>query len=151
MLNQILKTGGSQIISQLGKNFGMDATQSNQVLDVAGSTLKDGLLKEVTSGNLDGILSLVNGQSSSAASALSSQLTQSMVGGLMDKVGIKNDLAKKVASFVIPMIIQQFVNKKPSGGYQSDNLMDLIKGSAADTLKDKASDLLKGGLGKLFK
>ena len=151
MLEQVLKSAGAEIVSQLGSKFGLDASKGKGVMNVAGDTIKEGLLSEVTSGKLDGVLSLLNGKTSAAGSTLTNKLTSSMVGGLIEKIGLKGDVAKSVATFVIPLIIQQFTKKKPTGGFDSGSLMDMITGSATNSLKDKASDLLKGGFGKLFK
>jgi hypothetical protein len=151
MLDSILKSGGAELVAQLGKKFNLDAVQGGKVIDVAKDTLQKNLLSEVTSGNFDGVLSMLNGSSSGAGSALTGKLTDSLVSGLMSKVGIKNELAKNVAQFIIPFVMQKLSGQKPAGGFTQGNIMDMIQGAAAGSIKDKAADLLKGGLGKLFK
>ena len=151
MLDSILKEGGSELLSQLSGKFNIDSAQGSKVLGVATDSLKGDLLQEVTSGNISGILSLFNGQSTSASTALTGKLTSSLAGNLLEKVGIKNEIALKVAQFIIPFVIEKISNKKPSGGFSADSVTDLLKGSVGDVLKNKAGDLLKGGLGGLFK
>jgi hypothetical protein len=151
MLEELLKSGGKELISQLGSQFNLDASQANQVAEVSSETIKNELFDEAKSGNFDGILSLFNGSTSSAGSALSGKLTNSLVGSLLSKVGLKNEMAQKVATFVIPFILQKISGNKPSGGFSAGDLTSLLGGSTTDILKDKASNLLKGGLGGLFK
>lgn len=151
MLDQLLKSGGAELISQLGAKFNVDSSLGGKILDVSSDTLQKGFTNEVTSGNLDGILSLLNGKSNPAAGALSGRLNQLLVGGLLAKVGLKNETAQQVAQFVLSFVLDKFAKQKPTGGFDTSSITDMFKGSAADLLKDKASDLLKGGLGGLFK
>jgi hypothetical protein len=151
MLEQILKSGGSELLSQLGSKFNIDKSVGSKILDVSGDTLKSGLGKEVLSGNFDGILALLNGKGGSAASALSGSLTKSLVGNLLDKVGLKNEMAQQVATMVVSFVVDSFAKKQPKGGFSVESLTEMFKSSAGDMLKNKASDLLKGGLGGLFK
>jgi len=145
-----MKEGGSELLSQLAGKFNFDDDKGSEVLNVTTDSLQGDLLSEVTSGNLSGILSLFNGESTGAASSLTDKLTGSLAQNLLNKVGIKNEIAIKVAQFVIPFIIEKISQKKPAGGYTSGGITDMLKGAIGDNLQDKAADLLKGGLGKLF-
>ncbi|PZX16848.1 hypothetical protein LX69_01662 [Breznakibacter xylanolyticus] len=151
MLSSILKGGGSELLSQLTNGFNLNADQGGKVLDVAADSLQSGVMGELKSGNLSAVLSLFNGDNSSASGGLADKLTSSLSGSLLEKVGLKNETALKVAQFIIPYVLKQINSKKPSGGFSADNLTGLLTGSVGDQLKDKASDLLKGGLGGLFK
>ncbi|MFT3740775.1 MAG: hypothetical protein QM786_18650 [Breznakibacter sp.] len=151
MLEKILKSGGAELISQLGAKFNVDGALGSKILDVSSDTLQKGFTDEVVSGNFDGILSLFNGTGNSAASALSGRLTQSLVGNLLSKVGLKNETALQVAQFVVQFVADKFTKQKPAGGFDASSITDMFKGAAGNLLKDKASDLLKGGLGGLFK
>jgi len=151
MLDELLKSGGSELISQLGSKFNLNSTQGNKVVDVTTDVLKKGITKEVTSGNFDGILSLLNGKSSSAGSALTNSLTESLVAGFISKVGLSKEVSGTIAKFVIPFLMSKLAKNKPSGGFNAASLMSIVQGSAGDAIKGKAEDLLKGGLGNLFK
>ncbi len=151
MLEQILKSGGAEILSQLGSKFNIDKAVGGKILDVSGSSLKKGLGDQVMSGNIGGLLDLLNGKGGSAASSLTNTLTKSLVGDLLAKVGIKSELAQQVAPFIVSSVVNAFGKDKPKGGFNADSLTEMFKGSAGDMLKNKASDLLKGGLGGLFK
>lgn len=150
MIERLLKSGGSELIAQLGAKFGLDNSVAQKVTDVSAQTLQDGFLSEITAGNFDGILSLVNGKSSSAANALNGSLTDSLVSGLLNKVGLKNDMAVKIAQMVIPYVLKLIKGQKTSGDFDASDLTGMFKGAAGDMLKDKASNLLKGGLDGLF-
>ena len=138
-------------MSQLGRKFNLISTQGNKVVDVTTDVLKKGITKEVTSGNFDGILSLLNGKSSSAGSALTNSLTESLVAGFISKVGLSKEVSGTIAKFVIPFLMSKLAKNKPAGGFNAASLMQMVQGSAGDAIKDKAGDLLKGGLGNLFK
>jgi len=151
MLDQILKSGGSELISQLGSKFNLNPSQGLKVADVTTDVLKKGITNEVTSGNFDGILSLLNGKSSSAGNAITNSLTESLVAGFISKVGLSKEISGTIAKFVIPFVVSKLSKNKPSGGFNASNLIEMFQGSAGDAIKDKAGDLLKGGLGNLFK
>jgi len=151
MLEELIKSGGSELMSQLGSKFNLNSTQGNKVVDVTTDVLKKGITKEVTSGNFDGILSLLNGKSSSAGSALTNSLTESLVAGFISKVGLSKEVSGTIAKFVIPFLMSKLAKNKPAGGFNAASLMQMVQGSAGDAIKDKAGDLLKGGLGNLFK
>lgn len=146
-----MKSGGAELLSQLGSKFNVDKAVGSKILDVSGSSLKKGLGDQVMSGNIGGILDLLNGKGGSAANSLTSTLTKSLVGDLLSKVGLKNEMAQQVAPFVVSFVTNAFNKDKPKGGFSADSLTDMFKASATDMLKNKASDLLKGGLGGLFK
>ncbi len=151
MLDNLLKEGAPELLSSLANKFNLSSAQAGNALDVTTETLQGDLLNEAKSGNVDGILSLFNGQSSSATSSLTGKLTNSLAKNLLSKVGISNEIAVKVSEFIIPFVIERISNKKPSGGFTSESIIDLFKGSLGSQIQDKASDLLKGGLGGLFK
>lgn len=150
MIESLLKSGGAELVAQLGSKFGLDDSVAQKVTDVSAQTLQDGFLSEITSGNFDGILSLLNGKSSPAASALTGNLTDSLVSGLLSKVGLKSDVAVKIAQLVIPYVVKLIQGNKTGGDFDASDLTGMFKGAAGDMLKDKAADLLKGGLGGLF-
>lgn len=151
MLNNLLKEGAPELLSLLGSKFNLTSTQAGSALDVSAETLQGDLLNEAKSGNIDGILSLFNGQSSSAASSLTGKLTNSLTNNLLSKIGISNEIAVKLSEFIIPFVLERIGKKKPSEGFTSESIIDLFKGSLGSQIQDKASDLLKGGLGGLFK
>jgi hypothetical protein len=145
-----MKEGGAELLSQLAGKFNLDADKGTEVLNTTTDSLQSDLLGEVTSGNFSGILALFNGESTGAASSLSDKFTGSLAQNLLNKVGIKNEIAIKVAQFIIPFIVEKISQKKPSGGFTASSITDMLKGSVGENLQDKAADLLKGGLGKLF-
>jgi len=151
MLEKLLKGSGAELISQLGNQFNLDPSQAKKAADVSTETIKNGVLGEIKSGNFDGILSLLNGNLSTSGNALTNKLTNSLMGGLMAKVGLKGDIAQRVASFVVPFLIQKVSGNRPSGGFTAANLQSVLGDSTTHIIKDKAAGLLKGRLGGMFK
>ncbi len=144
MLEQLLKSGGSELISQFGSKFKLNSDQGQKVADVTTDVLKKGITNEVTSGKFDGILSLLNGTSSSAGNALTSSLTESLVSSFISKVGLSKEMSATIAKFVIPFIMSKLSKNKPSGGFDASSLMEMFQGSAGDAIKNKAKDMLGG-------
>ncbi len=159
MLDQLLNAAKSQIGDVLSKND-VSLDKADDIASLSGEAVKEEVLSQATSGNLDGIMNLFSGkasadQSNPIVAGITSTLTDKVVSGL----GLESGTAKSIATTVIPMVVKMISSKFQSGDAPNtkEGLMDSLgmdSGSILDQAKgmlgDKAKDMLGGGLGKLF-
>ncbi len=150
MIDAIVKNIGPELVSKLTGDFGLQPEQVAQTAETTKTSLKDGLTKELSKGNVDGLLSLFNQGSQAAGNDVFQNLFNNLVGDYVKKLGVSKEMANKVAGFVLPLIMDKIANKTGGNTGKAD-LVKIIGGEAGNLLKDKAGGLLKGGLGNLFK
>jgi len=150
MIQDILKNLSPELINGLTQQVGLNSNQANQALATTKDTLISSLGKEVTSGNFDGILNMLNKGSNASKSTLFDSIAGNLTKNYISKMGLSPQIAGMVSSFVLPKIISTLSSSK-SGGFNQADLIKMIGQSAGGSLGDKASSILKGGLGNLFK
>jgi len=150
MLQEIIGEVSTQLMSGLKEKVGLDPDQAKQALDLSKDSLVSSISREAISGNLDGILDMVN----MGASANQSPVFQNLLGGLdkdlISKMGASPEIAGKISRVVLPVIIKAISDYK-EGNLDISDLTKMIGGGLGDSLRGKTGDLLKGGLGNFFK
>ncbi|MFD2201098.1 DUF937 domain-containing protein [Shivajiella indica] len=150
MIQDILKNLSPELISGLTNQVGLNFNQANEALNTTKESLVNSLSKEVTSGNFDGILNMLNAGANASKSPLFDSIAGNLTKNYISKIGLSPQIAGMVTSFVLPKIISTLTNSK-SGSFGQADLIKMIGQEAGGSLGDKASSLLKGGLGNLFK
>jgi len=150
MIQDILKNLSPELVNGLTQQVGLNSNQANEALATTRDTLISSLGKEVTSGNFDGILNMLNKGSNASKSPLFDSIAGNLTKNYISKMGLSPQIAGMVSSFVLPKIISTLSSSK-SGGFNQADLIKMIGQSAGGSLGDKASSILKGGLGNLFK
>lgn len=149
MLDSILNAVKGQVGGVLS-NQGVATDKLDDVVKLSGETVKDSLISEATSGNLDGVLDLFKGNSATDASnPIVSGIVSSLTGKLTSSLGMGDGASGGIASAIIPMIIQTIVSKFSGSGKEADlgGITSFLGDDAAGGMMDKA----KGMLGGLFK
>lgn len=145
MLNEFLKTVKGGLGEQLMGTTGLDSGKLEKVSDVVTDTFKDGLVDKFTSGDVGAITGLF-GQGGSS-SPFAGSLVNSVVGGLVSKLGLSKEISNTVAKLAVPFIIKQFSGFAAEKGNDNEEGIGNLMG---DLLKGSAKDKLLGGLGKKF-
>lgn len=150
MLQDLITKNAPSLISAITNQTGLGQDQAKSALDITKDSLIGSLGKQAASGNLDGILGMLN----SGSNLASNSMYQSLLGGLTSsyasKLGINQQLANQVGNLVLHQIVKMISGTK-AGSLDKTDLMGMLGKSAGGSLADKAGDLLKGGLGNLFK
>lgn len=156
MLDQLIQTAQQQLGPQL-QQIGVKPEQLGGIFNVAQDTVTDGLKSEATSGGLDSVMNLFNGNGGSLQSnSIVSSLSNNFVASLASKLGMDQSMATKISGVVIPFIMEKFSGSETgSASSPTDLISQLGFGDIGSSLgnmlggSDKGGDLL-GGLGKLF-
>ncbi|GAB2634857.1 DUF937 domain-containing protein [Belliella aquatica] len=139
-----------ELISNLTSSFGLSNDQASQTISTTKDSLVSSLGKEVSSGNMDGILSMVNNSSNLTSNPMFSGLVSKLAQDYGSKLGLSSEKTMAIASFILPKIISAISGSK-SGNIEKTDLMSMVGSAAGDAIKNKASDALKKGLGNFFK
>jgi|GEM_PF-1477212 len=150
MLDSILKNISPELISALTKDHGLDSGKAKDALNVTKDSLIGGLTKEAATGNFNSILSLLNAGGSAKNNPLFQSLSGSMASSYISKLGIPPNQANMISNFILPKILSAVSGSK-SGNFSQADLVKMLGQGGASSLGDKASSILKGGLGNLFK
>ena len=159
MLDKLMDSIGGDVIKTLTEKTGISTDQAKEVLPIATNTLQSGLMKEVTDGNISGILGMFNSQGDGMTNnPIFKMIQQQFVGNLMSKMGLPESLAGMVSGSGLNSIIGGLAGKMgggDSGEVTKDSMMSSL--GLGGGLEDMAKGLLKGqlgdklgGLGKLF-
>lgn len=150
MLDSILNSAKGELLNQLGSKFNLNPDQAGKTVDVAKKSVTDGLLKEVTSGNVSGLVNLFNGKSPAAGNPIVNGIAQQMVTSLVQKVGLNQQMAGTVSNFIVPFIVSKISGSKQSGGFGADDITSMLGGGVGDKVKSALGGDVGGALGKLF-
>lgn len=150
MLQDIINQTADGLLSDLKGKFGLDEATANETLSISKDSLISSLGKEVASGNLDGILNMLNAGAGAQNTDVFKNLMEGLNSSYISKLGISPEMASRIGNVVLPMILSAISGAK-SGELGKIDLMKMLGEGFGGSLTDKAGDLLKGGLGNLFK
>lgn len=151
MLDTIINAAKGELTKQLGSQFQLNPQQADKALSLTKDGMQAGLLKEVTSGNISGLVNLFNGKSPVAGNPIVNGIVTQLVGSFTSKLGLNPQMASTVANFVVPFIVSKISSQKPSGGFDSAKLTQILGGAAAGQLGNLVKDQGQGLLGKVGK
>jgi hypothetical protein len=152
MLDQIIQFAKDQMGEQVKGQHGLDDNQQSEIFSIAQSSLFESIKGQITSGNLNQMMEMFNGKTDADGGAVSGNMQNTVVQGLMDKFGFDNNKAGGIAQSVIPAILNRF--SSPESG-SADNVGDLVKKIGLDADSAVASIVSQftgdGGIGNMVK
>jgi hypothetical protein len=153
MLDNLLDSIKGDVLGTLTEKTELSADQAESVLPIAKESIQTGLMDQVKSGNVGGILDMFNSSGNSLLkNAIFSGIKQNFVGAIIKKLNLPAPLAGMVANVGLGKIFEGISGKAKdnSGKVTQDSLMSTL-GLEGGGLGDIAKDMLKnklGGLGK---
>lgn len=145
MLDQILGMVKDQIGGQITEKFNLNDNQAGEAVEIGGSSIKDVLMKQISSGNPDSIRGLLKGNDTAGLSGI---IGGDFAGKLVSKLGVSGGVADSIKDFILPQLIKA-VSSKLGGNFDVSSITSLLGGGMTSGIMDAAKDKL-GGLGKLF-
>lgn len=149
MLDTILNSAKDELLGQLGSKFNLNSDQAAKTADAAKKSITDGLMKEVSSGNIDGLVNLFSGKASTAGNPIVDGIAKQLVTNLIQKVGLNQQIAGTVSAFVIPFLISKITGSKKEG-FGADDITSMLGGGIGDKIKSTLGGKLGGALGNIF-
>lgn len=152
MLDKLFESFGADVISNLTEKAGITPDQAKEVLPIAQESIQSGLMEQVTSGNISGILGMFNSGSGMASNPIFGSIKTMFMSSIMSKMGLPSGVAGMVAGSGLENIMGNLTGalKGDDEEVSQEGMMDKLGlgGGIADMAKgvlgDKLGDLTKG-------
>lgn len=158
MLDQLIKLVEQNAGKAIVQNDAVPNQHNNAAIKDVATQIFDGLKGQVSQGNVQEVVSMFQGgQSSLTSNPMVTQLITKVAGSLASKFGVSQQQAQSIATSLIPVVMNKFVDKTNDTNDNDFNLQDIMKNFTGNNNfdvgsllgSDKAKDML-GGLGKMF-
>lgn len=142
MIDKLLEGLQDQLGGEILEKTDVQANQLPDIFGVIGDSTKKEVKKSMLDDGLGTVMNLFSQKpNNSAANALQSSLSKSIVSGLVQKLGIKSNSASMVTEIVLP-VIMDLVKKKNSETPEDDTSPISTLFGNQDSLKDMGNNLL---------
>jgi len=165
MLDKIMDMVGGDAISAITSKAGISADQAKEALPLAGESLKEGLLSQVTGGNVDGVLGMFKSVTGGGleSNGIFGGIKNMFMTKMMTKMGLPESVAGLVAGSGMTSIIGNLAGKISADGDTDDidssslmnvlgggggmlgSVMGMIGGDSGGGLMDTLKDAVTGG------
>ena len=153
MLDKLFESFGGDVVGSIAEKAGISMDQAKSILPVAQESIQDGLMKEVTGGNVSGILGMFNSGSGMSGNPIFGGIKKMFMANMMSKLGLPSGVATMVSGFGLESIMGKLGGVLGGGGEVTESgLMDKLGmgGGLGDIAKNIAGDKLKDITGGLF-
>ena len=164
LLNLVTQNAGQAII----QNPAIPNERNNDAIQAVTQSIFNGLQGQLQQGNAQQLVGLLAGQQSVQGSPIVNTIAQGAVGNLMQQFGIQNQQAQQIVSSLLPVVMQQLVQKTNdprdnsfdlngivntlSGGQAPADIGGIVNQFIGGGQQQRQGGLggLIGGIGKLF-
>ncbi len=153
MLDKLFESFGGDVVNDIAEKAGIPVDQAKSILPVAQESIQEGLMKEVTGGNISGILGMFNSGSGMSSNPIFGGIKQMFMANMMSKLGLPSGVATMISGFGLENIMGKLGGVLGGGGeVTEDGIMDKLGlgGGLGDMAKNAVGDKLKDITGGLF-
>jgi uncharacterized protein YidB (DUF937 family) len=118
LLQLVTQNAGNAIVN----NNAIPNQHNDAAIQDVTQSIFNGLQQQVQSGNHQGLLSLLSGQSGVQGNPIVNAITQNAAGSLMQKFGVENAAAQQAVQQLLPVVMNQLVSKTNN---PQDNSFDI--------------------------
>jgi len=112
MIENLIEGLKDQIGDQILDQTDIQSSQLPDIFSVIGDTAKTEVKNSMLEGGLDTVMNLFsNKPNNSGASLLQSNITQGIVRGLMQKIGLNSSTATTIAGVAVPLLMNLITKK----------------------------------------
>jgi hypothetical protein len=156
MLDKIMEQLGGGAAEQIAEKAGVSLDQAKGMLPFAQESLQDGLMSQVTGGNLSGLLAMFQGASAGGGELMDNPIFASIKAMFLKKImtnmGLPESVAGLAAGTGLSSLIGGLAGKMVSAGDTDDidagSLMSVLGvGGDAGGMLGKAAGMLGGLMG----
>jgi hypothetical protein len=141
LLSLVKENAGSSIIN----NDAIPNNKNDEAVETATHSIVDTLKSKISSGNMDEVMQLFNGNNP-GSSSIAQGAQNNLIGSLMQKFGLNNAQAGGIASSLIPAVLGKLVHKTNDPNDKSFDLSSILSHFGGSGF-DVSSVLSKFGLG----
>lgn len=140
MLDQLLNLVKEQAGDAIVNNPAIPNQHNDEAINMASSSIFDALKGQASSGGIGNLLNMFSGGGASAGSnPLVSSVVSNLASQYAQKFGISPAIANTVASSLIPMVMEKFVNKTNDSNDNSFDLNGIVSSLTGKGESDIAS------------
>ena len=160
MLDKIMEMVGGDALNAMTEKAGISMDQAKEMLPMAGESLQEGLMSQVTGGNIDGVLEMFKSFTGGGleSNGLFGNIKTMFMQKIMAKMGLPESIAGLVAGSGMTSIIGNLTSKIQADGDTNDidasSLMNVLGGDEGmlGTITGMLGGEKKGGMmGKIGK
>ncbi|MFK7932834.1 MAG: hypothetical protein AB8G22_04950 [Saprospiraceae bacterium] len=158
MLDQLFDSIGGEVVGKLTEKTGLNLDQAKAMLPLAQESVSEGVMKQVTDGNIGGLVSMLGAAQGGGGGGLMdnpifSSIKGALMGKVMEKMGLPSQLAGMASGVGLESIMGLIGNKvsDDDGNIDEGNIVSQL--GLGDSAVDMAKNVLKsklGGLGGLL-
>jgi len=148
MSDKIFDLIKTNVLEAISNNAAVPSDKKQETVSVTTDALIGGMKDNFSLDNIPALTSLFGGKSSVESNPIVSNITNTVVGSLVEKVGLPKALAGTIASTVVPMVVKA-ISSKVSGSEKGFDVESLVKSFSGDSNGGGLGGML-GSLGKLF-
>src|SRR5690554_5363436 len=146
MVSTLIKNISLDELAAVTEKFGLNQEVASKAVDATSDSLPNGVCAAITTGNLDGLLSMFNSSGNATEKHTFQSLASRLSGDYIQKLGLDPETATQISQYVLPVVLAK-ISTMLGGTVDKDSLANALgKGG----ILSKAGDLL-GGLGNIFK
>ena len=156
MLDQLIKLVQQNAGETIVKNQDIPNERNNEAIQEVASQIFNGIKGQASQGNTQDLLGMFQSSGSSVSNnPMVSQIISNITGNLASKFGISPQAAAGIANSLIPMVMNQFVNKTNDPDDKDLDLQDILKNvtgksNVGDMLSQFAGGKDGGGMGNVL-
>lgn len=148
MIEDILAQVKGSLLKGAVSEYGLTEEKAEASVEVAQESILDGFKKELTSGNVNGLLSLLKGKEDILKNPIVLGIIGQYSGKLISQLGLSPQIAEGLSKFAIPMILNQFTQQTSEKDMDEGSLVKMLGSSMGKNLMDDLKDKLPSDLGK---
>ncbi len=148
MIEDILSQVKDSLLKDAVSEYGLTEEKAEASVDVAQESILDGFKKEFSSGNVTGLLSLLQGKEDIMTNPIVMSIIGQYGGKLISQLGLSPQMAEGLSKFAIPFIMRQFTQKTAEKEMDEKSLVEMLGSSMGKDIMNDFKDKLPGDLGK---
>ncbi len=163
LLNLVTQNAGQAII----QNPAIPNEQNQAAIQNVTNSIVSGLQGQLQQGNAQQLIGMLAGKQGLQGNPIVNTISQGAIGNLMNQFGIQNQQAQQIVSSLLPVVMQQLVQKTNDPRDSSFDLNGIVSGLSGGQVPSDIGGIvnqfvsgqpqaqgglggLLGGLGKLF-
>ncbi len=149
MLDKLFETFGGDMVNSLTEKAGISTDQAKDILPIAQDSIQSGLLEQVKSGNISGILDMFNSGGGMTENPIFGSIKNMFLSGIISKLGLPSSVANIVAGSGLESIMGNITGalKGDDGEVTENGVLDKL--GIGGGVGDIAKNILKNKLGDI--
>lgn len=149
MLEKLMESLKSEVGGQIISQTKLPSGNIDKVFSIIGDVTKKEVSQQMAGGGISNVMNLFSKQqNNSGANLLQSNITSGVIGGLVSKLGLSQEISKSVAQIAVPALINMITQKN---SVTPDDDPSPLKDIFGNSAKGAIGGIAKNLFGKFLK